>query len=245
MNKVRRLAWQVGVLLLVLAVLRSGLPSAAGARQATPAAAASCGNGTPVAPPEASMGGMEGMAMGTPMAGMAMEFDQLYIDMMIPHHAAIMATAQAALERLQDPRLKEIAAAIVAAQGPEIEELRGYRQQWYGSPDPMPMDEHMMGMLGEMMPGAGSMPDQMMTQMDSEAQVAAFCAGGDPDLAFIDLTIPHHESAIAISEVALQRAVHPELKAVAQRVIDAQQREVGDLRMIRSALTATASPPAG
>lgn len=230
------------MLLLVLAVLRSGMPSAAGARQATPVAAASCGEGTPMASPEASMAGR---AMGTPTAGMEMEFDQLYLDMMIPHHAAIMATAQAAMERLQDPRLKEIAGSIVAAQGPEMEELRGYRQQWYGSPDPMPMDAQMISMLNELIPATARMSDEMMTQMDPEAQVAAFCAGEDANLTFIDLTIPHHESAIAISTVALQRAVHPELKEIAQRVIDAQQREVGELRLIRSDLTGTASPPAG
>ena len=245
MNRVRQLAFSGGVLVLVLAVLWPGMPSAAGARQATPAATASCGDAAPAASPATSMGGMAGMDMGTPMVGIAIEFDLLYIDMMIPHHAAIMATAQAALERLVDPRLMEIAGAIVAAQGPEIKELRGYRQQWYGSADPMPMDAPMMTMLGELMPGMGSTPNDMMTQMDPGAQVAAFCAGEDPELTFIDLTIPHHESAIEISTLALTRAIHPELKEVAQRVIDAQQREVAQLRLIRSDLIGAASPPAG
>jgi uncharacterized protein (DUF305 family) len=45
----------------------------------------------------------------TPAAGMdhmAMEFDQMYIDMMIPHHQSIIALAQAALPRLTDERLR-------------------------------------------------------------------------------------------------------------------------------------------
>ena len=188
--------------------------------------------------------------MGTPaaegghaMAGETVEFDQLYIDMMMSHHASIIALAQAAQDRLSDERLQTIAGTIVTAQQAEIEELRGYREQWYGSPEPMPMDEGMMGMMMERMPGMGDMASMAML-MDAEALVAGFCAGDDPDLAFIDLTIPHHQMAIDASTVAYMQASHPEVKAIAERVIDDQQRELDELNAIRQELAEEATPAA-
>jgi len=176
-----------------------------------------------------------GMAMGTPAP--LPEFDQTYIDMMIPHHAGILAMAEAARPRLQDDRLRQIADAIIAAQGPEIDELRGYREQFYGSPEPLPMDPETMAQVTPGLP-----MDETMEQMDAVTQVAAFCAAPDPDLAFIDLVIPHHESAIAASETALDRAVHSEIQALAERVIRDQQREIDELRAIREELNASATP---
>jgi uncharacterized protein (DUF305 family) len=169
------------------------------------------------------------------------EFDQLYIDMMIPHHTSIIALSSAALPHLTDERLIEIATNIVENQGTEISELKRYRQQFYGDPEPMAMDEHMMGMMMEAMPSMGSGTRAMIEmsfQMDPQAQVNAFCAGDNPDLTFIDLVIPHHEMAIVSSQDALERAVHDEIKTFAQRVIDDQQAEIDELTAIRAELSA-------
>lgn len=208
------------------------------AQDATPTMSYSCETAMPASP----MAGMEAMAMGTPaadgahdMAGQSVEFDQLYIDMMIPHHESIIALAQAAQDRLTDERLQAIAENIITSQSAENEELRGYREQWYGSPQSMPMDEGMMGMMSEMMPGMGDMAAMQM-QMDPGALVATFCAGEDPDLTFIELTIPHHEMAIMSSEAALEQATHDEIRAVAERVIADQQREIDELEAIRAEL---------
>jgi len=213
---------------------------------ATPAAA-SCATATPGAGMGAmAMGSpMAGMDMGTPMPGMAMEmeFDQQYIDMMMPHHQAIIAMSQAALGRLEDERLRTIAQNIIDAQSAEMEELRGYRERFYGDPAPMSMDEQMMGMMDQMMPGMGSMAE-MATQMDPAAQVAAICAAADADLAFIELTIAHHEMAITASEAALDQAVNDEIRAFAERVIEDQQGEIDELGAIREDLSGAATPAA-
>jgi uncharacterized protein (DUF305 family) len=220
---------------------RSHVPATA-AQEATPAMTYACvvGGSTPVAMTH------EMPMAGTPAAGMdhmAMEFDQMYIDMMIPHHQSIIALAQAALPRLTDERLQEIANAVIETQGAEITQLQEYREAWYGDPTPMPMDEAMMAAMGQMMPGMGDM-EAMAAQMDAEALVAAFCAVENPDLGFIDLTIPHHAMAIAASEAALEQAAHPEIQEVAQQVIDAQQREIEELTAIRQSLAESATPSA-
>jgi uncharacterized protein (DUF305 family) len=187
---------------------------------------------------------MAGMTMGTPAATPqpAMELDQAYIDMMIPHHASIVALAQAALPRLTEPRLQTMAQSIIDAQRSEITELQGYRQQWYGSPEPMSMDEAMMAAMMHMMPSMTGTMEQMAMQMNPEAEVVAFCAGEDANLTFIDLTIPHHQVAIQASEAAVTRAKHPEIQAFAQRVIAAQQREIDELQQVRAKLTGEGTP---
>ena len=225
---------------LSVVVPRSPVPTAA--QEGTPAMTYACVVGT------STPGAMahEMPMAGTPAAGMdhmVMEFDQMYIDMMIPHHESIIAMAQAALPRLQDDRLREIAQAVIEDQGAEIVQLQEYREAWYGDPNPMPMDEAVMVAMDEMMPGMGDMAAMQM-QMDPNALVAAFCAGKDPDLAFIDLTIPHHQMAIQASKAAMEQATHDEIRLVAERVIDDQQREIDELTAIRQEFTEAATPSA-
>jgi len=86
--------------------------------------------------------------------------------------------------------------------------------------------------------------DAMMAQMDAATQVATFCAAADPDLAFIDLTIPHHQSAIQASAVALSQPTHAEIRAFAERVIEDQRREIDQLGAIRLELYGSATPEA-
>ncbi len=182
-------------------------------------------------------------AGGTPMAGMAhmMDLDLMYIDMMIPHHESIVALAKAAQPRLEDERLRDIADAIVSAQEAEIAELQNHRERFYEGSAPMPMDHGMMEAMASMMPGAGDM-DDMAFQMDAAAQVAAFCRADDPDRAFIDLVIPHHEMAIVSSRPVAERAAHDELRGFAERVIADQEREIGELAAIRDELYGSATP---
>lgn len=231
--------WRMAAItLLLLTAFMSLRGEAAVARQQATPSPASCET---VATPTGAMGTpMAGMGhdhgMGTP--AMAVEFDQSYIDMMIPHHASIIALAQAALPRLTDERLIALAENIISAQEAEIEELQGHRVHFYGSPDPMPVDDAAMTrMMGDM---SMSM-DEMMVMMDADALVSTFCASADPDLAFIDLTIPHHQSAISASEVALQQATHAEIRTFAERVIRDQQREIDELNAVREDLSASGS----
>ncbi len=221
------------------------------AQDATPAAVTCDDMDAPgTAEPPTAMAGMSdmaGMVKGTPMASMdhtAMELDQMYIDMMIPHHASIVAMAQAALPRLMDERLQAMAQAIIDAQSAEIEELRGYRGTFYGEAAPMPMNDAMVEAMDGLMPGMSGTLKEMDFQMDAAAQVAAICAAKDTDLAFIDLTIPHHQMAIESSETVAAEATHPEIRDFAQRVIDAQQQEIAELAEIRESLTGEATPAA-
>jgi uncharacterized protein (DUF305 family) len=50
------------------------------------------------------------------------------------------------------------------------------------------------------------------------------------DARFIVMMIPHHQGAIAMAELALSRARRPEIKALAQRIIASQSREITQMR---------------
>ena len=168
------------------------------------------------------------------------EFDLVYIDMMIPHHESIIALAQVALpEFLTDPRLIEIAQAIIDTQTVENETMHQLREEWYPGADPVTMDQMM-----DAMPGMGTDPAMMDQQMNAMWQVQTFCAAENKDLAFIDQVIPHHQMAIDTSEDALESAVHPELVAIAEDVIAAQTQEIEVLEGIRAELTAEGTPAA-
>jgi uncharacterized protein (DUF305 family) len=48
---------------------------------------------------------------------------------------------------------------------------------------------------------------------------------GNPEQHFIVMMIPHHEGAIAMADLALTRAQHPEIKALAQSIKTTQRQE--------------------
>jgi uncharacterized protein (DUF305 family) len=176
---------------------------------------------------------------GTPSDAAEVEFDQLYIDMMLPHHGSIIALAETALPVLTDPRLQQMAEDIIVTQTAENEQLTQWRTEWYGSGEPA-TDSATMELMLEAMP-VGTM-DEMMREMDAQFQVETFCAAANPDLAFIQQVIPHHQVAIDASEVAVEQAVHPELAVFAERVITAQQAEIDLLNEIIAEYEAAGTP---
>jgi uncharacterized cupredoxin-like copper-binding protein len=91
------------------------------------------------------------------------------------------------------------------------------------------------------MPGPGEMGVGMM--MDMEQEIARLCATTEGfDLTFIEAMIPHHQMAVMMAQVATMRAEHPELQALAQTMIDDQQREIEQMQAWRTAWSAAATP---
>jgi uncharacterized protein (DUF305 family) len=66
---------------------------------------------------------------------------------------------------------------------------------------------------------------------------------GSFDRAFIDMMVPHHESAVAMAVVALARAEHDEIEMLAPEIIEAQELEIAQLRTWREEWFGDASTP--
>ena len=50
------------------------------------------------------------------------------------------------------------------------------------------------------------------------------------DAHFIEQMIPHHEDAIVMAELALTKATRPEVKTLAQNIIDSQSKEIEQMK---------------
>lgn len=50
------------------------------------------------------------------------------------------------------------------------------------------------------------------------------------DTTVIEMMSPHHEGAIAMAKIELEKGADPELKVLAEDIIDAQQREIDAMR---------------
>ncbi len=59
-------------------------------------------------------------------------FDQVFIQEMIPHHQMAVMMAQHLLWNTQRPEMKQLAQAIIQSQSKEIQEMQSWYQQWYG-----------------------------------------------------------------------------------------------------------------
>ncbi len=55
------------------------------------------------------------------------------------------------------------------------------------------------------------------------------------DQQFVDMMAPHHMGAVAMAQIALTRAEHPELKTLANSIIASQNSEIGQMKQWRMA----------
>lgn len=60
------------------------------------------------------------------------DYEDRFIDMMVPHHEAAIKMAEDALSKATHPELKALARSIIGAQRKEIGEMERWRQEWYG-----------------------------------------------------------------------------------------------------------------
>ena len=64
------------------------------------------------------------------------------------------------------------------------------------------------------------------------------------DVEFIDAMIPHHEMALEMTAVVLEKGSSAEVKAMAQAMKDAQAAEIAEMKAIRMRVGVSAAPVA-
>ncbi|RZT85675.1 uncharacterized protein (DUF305 family) [Pseudonocardia sediminis] len=147
--------------------------------------------------------------------------DIAFVQGMIPHHRQAVEMAKLADDRAGDG-VKDLATRIEQAQGPEIEQMRGFLTAW-GAPESGPMSS-MPGMESGAMGGMqGMMSGQEMAQLGQ-------ASGAEFDRMFLQMMTAHHEGAVQMARTELSAGVNPQAKALAQQIIDAQQAEITEMR---------------
>ena len=163
---------------------------------------------------------------GTPAAGPHNAADVMFATMMIPHHAQAVEMSRLLLDKDGvDPDVMALAEQIAAAQGPEIEQMRGWLAGW-GSPVPE-SDGSMMGNdMGGMDHGlgtmAGTMSDEEMAKLES-------ADGADGSRLFLQQMTAHHEGAVAMAKDELAAGENADAKALATAIISAQETEIATM----------------
>lgn len=59
-------------------------------------------------------------------------FDRAFLDAMLRQHESALAVSQVVPDRAQHPELLRFAGDIVATQGRQVEQMRAWRQSWFG-----------------------------------------------------------------------------------------------------------------
>jgi uncharacterized protein (DUF305 family) len=147
-------------------------------------------------------------------------FDRQFIDRMIPHHAMAILSAQHMISDSRRPELRVLAENIVESQTEQIEQMRAWRKEWYGDPGPEYPYQHDRWGNGMGWDDNGMMGQGGRGMMDGDAA----------DAMFLRMMIPHHQQAIQMSRVALERAEHPETRQLAEQIIAEQSAEIESMR---------------
>ena len=145
------------------------------------------------------------------------DFDRAFIDAMVPHHEGAIEMAMVAKEAgLSQPDLVKVANDILATQQGEIDQMKEWRQEWFGSSTIDPNGAAALGLSD--------------SQMGMEHDADALRTSGDVDADFAQMMITHHQGAIEMAKLAEDRAEHEEIKDLAKAIISAQEREIEIMR---------------
>mgnify|MGYP003346517603 CR=1 FL=1 len=150
-----------------------------------------------------------------------------YAQGMIPHHAQAIEMARLVPDRSTNDDVRALAAAIEAAQGPEITELQGWLRDWGQKVPPADGDHDM-----------SEYPAMTMTGMLSAADMRRLegADGTEFDRLFLEFMVLHHEGAVEMAEDEVAGGKAPETVEQAERVIRDQTAEIAGIERILAGL---------
>ncbi|MEV7040748.1 DUF305 domain-containing protein [Amycolatopsis sp. NPDC051061] len=148
--------------------------------------------------------------------------DVTFAQQMVPHHSQALDMAKLVPSRSTNPKVVDLASRIAKAQDPEIQQMQSWLTTWGAGTSGMP------GMTHESMPGMDHDMPGMMSADDMKQLEAA--KGTEFDKMWLDMMIKHHQGAIDMAKTELSKGSNADAKALAQKIIDAQQAEITEMQ---------------
>jgi uncharacterized protein (DUF305 family) len=165
------------------------------------------------------MDNMPGMGSSASPAADVNNADMQFTMMMIPHHEQAVEMADMILAKDGiDERVITMAEQIKAAQGPEIELMESWLDDW-GTP---------MGDMDGMDHGG------MMSDTDMQALEDA--DGVEASRLFLEQMIVHHEGAIDMAQTEVDNGQNADVIALAEAIIASQTTEITTMEDILATL---------
>lgn len=149
--------------------------------------------------------------MGINMMGGYM--DRSFIEQMIPHHESAIAIAKLAQQKSTHAEIKTLADNIINSQTSEINTMKQWYKDWYGTDVPTVSAANLWG--GHMMNG--------------QASTDSLSAATDFDKAFLEEMITHHQMAVMMANMLDIATNRPEMKRLASDITSAQTKEIKDM----------------
>jgi uncharacterized protein (DUF305 family) len=173
-------------------------------------------------------------ATSAPGAEAHNDADVMFAQHMIPHHQQAIEMSDMLLAKQGiDPKVTELATQIKAAQGPEIQQMQGWLDEWGNPPmSPMPsgdmnMPEH--GGMPGMSSGQGMMSEQDMTALKNAQGVEA-------SRLFLTQMTEHHQGAITMAQTEIKDGQYPPAVEMARAIVSTQQQEIDTMNGILGSL---------
>ncbi len=142
------------------------------------------------------------------------DVDKQFIEQMIPHHESAIAMAKLALQKTKHDEIKTLANNIITSQTAEINTMKQWYKDWYGTDTPTVSANHMWG---------GSM-------MSSQTSTNELSTASDFDEAFLSQMIEHHQMAVMMANMLSISTNRSEMKKLGNDIIAAQNKEIGDMQ---------------
>jgi len=131
-----------------------------------------------------------------------------FVNMMIIHHQGAIDMATSEISAGKNDSIKSLARNIVKDQENEIATMRKWLEK----------NKDKKSSSGD---NSMKLMESMKSMSDEDMKMT-----GDTDKDFVMMMIPHHEGAIEMSEVEIKYGTDPEIKKMAQDVIEKQKTEI-------------------
>ena len=142
---------------------------------------------------------------------------------MIPHHTQAVEMADLATTRASSAKVKDLAARIKAAQGPEIAMMTAWLKSWN-----KPVIASSGGMAG--MDHGSDAGMGMMSAADMKSLTAS--TGAAFDKMFLTMMIEHHKGAIEMAKTEQATGKFSDAKTMAGSIITGQQAEIDEMNKL-------------